>query len=402
MRDDFDALAAIGATVDGGVNRPSLSDAHLAARRWFLERGREAGLETAVDAAQNHSAILRSRRQGARTLLLGSHLDSVPNGGRFDGALGVVAALEVLRAVRDAELDLPVHLEAIDFTDEEGTLVGLLGSRALAGQLSSAALTEPRGGRDAVAAAFARAGLREESIADARRDPAALRGYLELHIEQGPVLEREQTDIGIVTGITGACSFEITFVGAARHAGTTPLRDRRDALLGASAFALELRSMVTDSFAGCVATVGDLAVEPGAFNVVPGRVRARAECRALDANRLAELSVALVDCAVRAGSAWGLDVEIEQRERWQPVATHPDVRAAFAVAATELGLSTVELPSGAGHDCQALAAITPSGMVFVPSVAGVSHDPSEETRWDDCVNGANVLLLAALAIARGA
>src|SRR4051794_8719119 len=200
MREDFEALARIGATPEGGGSRPSLGEPHLAARAWFLERAQAYGLEPHVDAAGNHSALLR--REGP-TLLLGSHLDSVPNGGRFDGALGVVAALHVLLAVQAAGVELPLTLEAIDFTDEEGTLVGLLGSEALAGVLAPESLAAPRGGRAALEAAFARAGLREDRLTAARRDPQSLAAYLELHIEQGPVLERAGAQIGVVTGIVG-------------------------------------------------------------------------------------------------------------------------------------------------------------------------------------------------------
>src|SRR2546423_6465736 len=171
MREDFDALAAIGATPGGGVDRPSLGEAHLAAREWFLGRAAAAGLETRVDSAGNHSAILRAP---SPTLLLGSHLDSVPSGGRYDGALGVVAALHVLLAVREAGVRLPVTLEAVDFTDEEGTLVGLLGSEALSGKLTAESLRAPRGGRDALVAGLARAGLREDELSFARRDPTTL------------------------------------------------------------------------------------------------------------------------------------------------------------------------------------------------------------------------------------
>src|SRR3954471_11847101 len=222
LRADFDALAAIGATQEGGLERTTFSAAHQAARSWFLESARAAGLEAGVDSAANHSATLRSRNGQARTLLLGSHLDSVRNGGRYDGALGVVCALEVLRAVQDARLDLPVSLEAVDFTDEEGTLMGMLGSLALAGGLTSAELAAPRCGRENLTAALAGAGLSDPGVLAARRDPATLAGYLELHIEQGPVLERAGVQIGIVTGITGACSFTIVLDGESRHAGTTP------------------------------------------------------------------------------------------------------------------------------------------------------------------------------------
>ncbi|HXY81925.1 MAG TPA: Zn-dependent hydrolase [Gaiellaceae bacterium] len=402
MRADFDALAAFGATPKGGVSRPSLGEAHLAARAWFLRRSQEAGLETRVDAAGNHSAILRSGRSAAApTLLLGSHLDSVPDGGRYDGALGVVAALHVLLAVQKAGADLSVALEAIDFTDEEGTLVGLLGSEAVAGTLTAESLRAPRGGREALLAGLELAGLHEERLAEARREPASLAGYLELHIEQGPRLEQEGAQIGVVTGIVGARSFSLVFRGAARHAGTTPMGARRDAGLGAAAFAVAANAVVARDFPGCVATVGDLRLEPGAFNVVPGSARVALELRSPDAVQLDELESALLGEAGLAAEQHALGLEAIPVGSWEPTALDPGVRAAIRRAAAALGLSTLELVSGAGHDAQALAGVTRSGMIFVPSVAGISHDAGEHTRWEDCVHGADALLGAALALALG-
>jgi len=397
---DFDALARFGATPDGGIRRTTFSEAHLGARAWFLDRARDAGLDTSVDSAANHSAILPGRAPGAKTLLLGSHLDSVRQAGRYDGALGVLCALEVVRAVKDANLDLPVTLEAIDFTDEEGTLVGTLGSWALAGQLTGETLGAPRGGRDLLLTEFERMGLTEQGVLSACRDPTTLAGLLELHIEQGPLLERAGVDIGVVTGIIGSSSFHVVFEGEARHAGTTPMDARRDAALGAAAFVLGVRETVVRDFPGCVATVGDIAIEPGSFNVVPRIAQLRMECRSLDAIELTALEEALGDRARREAEAFGLEVTVERVGRWEPTPTDTRFRTAFSDAAADLGLSTMELPSGAGHDAQALAPNTPIGMVFVPSVGGVSHDPSEHTEWADCVNGANVLLGATVRLAR--
>ena len=394
MREDFDALAAIGATAAGGVDRPSLGEAHLAARRWFLERAAAAGLATRVDAAGNHSALLAA---DGPTLLLGSHLDSVPNGGRYDGALGVVAALHVLLAVRGTEL--PVALEAIDFTDEEGTLVGLLGSEALAGTLARETLRAPRGGRDALLAGLARAGLREDELALARRDPESLAGYLELHIEQGPVLERAGVQIGVVTTIVGARSYALVFRGAAGHAGTTPMDARRDAGLAAAAFVVAANELVVRDFPGCVATIGDLHLEPGAYNVVPGSARVALEFRSGDGAELEALETALLDAARREADAHRTELEIAPVGRWKPTPLDAGVCDAIENAAAALGLESLRLRSGAGHDAQAVAGVTPAGMIFVPSVAGLSHDPGESTAWEDCVNGANVLLGAALRLA---
>jgi N-carbamoyl-L-amino-acid hydrolase len=400
LRADFEQLAEIGATADGGVARTTFSEAHVQARTWFFERGHAAGLETRVDTAANHSLRLPGDGGRSRTLLLGSHLDSVRRGGRYDGALGVLCALEVLRSVQDAGLELPVTLEAIDFTDEEGTLVGELGSWALTGELTTEILAAPRGGRDLLVSELARVGLTEEGLLSARRDPASLAGYLELHIEQGPVLERAGIDIGIVSGIIGSSSFQVVFEGDARHAGTTPMDARRDAALGAAGFVLGVRETVTRDFPGCVATVGDIQTEPGSFNVVPGRARLRMECRSLDPQELDALELALAERARAEAATFGLEVDVRRVGRWEPAPTDDRMRAAFARAATELGLTTMELPSGAGHDAQALAQVTPSGMVFVPSAGGVSHDPSEHTAWEDCVNGANVLLGATVELAR--
>ena len=399
LRSDFDELASIGATAEGGVCRTTFSDAHFAARAWLHGRATAAGLETRVDAAGNHSAVLPAASRGGRTLLLGSHLDTVPTGGRFDGALGVVAALEVLRTVRDAGLELTLSLEAIDFTDEEGSLVGLLGSWALAGALTPEILRAPRGGRAALTSGLARAGLSERALPQARRHPQTLAGYLELHIEQGPVLERAGIDIGVVTAIAGSRSFRLRFEGERRHAGTTPMDARRDAALGAARFVVAVEETVVSDFPGCVATVGDIAIDPGAFNVVPGRARLALEFRSRDAERLDALEAALLALAAREASAAGLSLDVEAVGRWEPAQLDPMVRGAIGEAARALGLSTVELVSGAGHDAQALAAITPSGMIFVPSAGGVSHDPAEHTDWRHCVNGANVLLGAALALA---
>jgi N-carbamoyl-L-amino-acid hydrolase len=400
LRADFRALCEIGRTQAGGVSRTTFSDAHLDAREWFLRRAVAAGLETRVDAAGNHSAVLAAARSSAPTLLLGSHLDSVPDGGRFDGALGVVAALEALRAVNDAGLALPVALEAIDFTDEEGSLVGLLGSLALAGALTQELLEAPRGGRESLVAELARVGLSEAQLKDARRPPEALAGYLELHIEQGPELQRHRAQIGVVTAIAGSRSFRLLFEGAARHAGTTPMSSRRDALLGAARFALLVRDTVVDRFPGCVGTVGAIEVEPSAFNVVPGRARLLLELRSPAAEQLDALEAQLFRSAHRAAASDGLDLTIERVGRWDPVELDAKTQAAIERGAQDLGLSTLRLVSGAGHDAQALAPVTRAGMIFVPSIDGISHDPAEHTSWLHCLNGANVLLRAALSLAQ--
>jgi beta-ureidopropionase / N-carbamoyl-L-amino-acid hydrolase len=397
---DFLALADIGATAGGGVSRTTFSDAHLQARSWFLKRAAEAGLEPRVDAAGNHSAVLAGESADGRTLLIGSHLDTVPEGGQFDGALGVLAALEAVRAVKDAGVRLPVALEAIDFTDEEGSLVGLLGSRAVAGALTDDMLDSPRAGKKRLLAGLTRAGVSQNQLKDARRARRALAGYLELHIEQGPLLEHHRVDIGVVTAISCSRSFRLVFEGAARHAGTTPMTSRRDALLGAARFALLVHETIVARFPGCVGTVGGIDVEPSVFNVVPARARLLLELRAPASEQVDALEAELFVAAQRAAALDGLGLTIERVGQWDPVKLDAEVQLVIERAAHDLGLSTLRLVSGAGHDAQALAPMTRTGMIFVPSVGGISHDPAEETSWLDCVNGANVLLRAALSLAQ--
>ncbi len=396
---DLAELNAIGWTAATGLERTCFSDAHRQARKWFIDRARAAGLLTRIDSAGNHSALLPAADPSARTLMLGSHLDSVPRGGRFDGALGVLAALEVLRTVKDAGLRLPFTLEAIDLTDEEGTFTGTLGSWAIAGLLTRETLVASRSGHRQLLAELARVGLTEEGLFAARRDPAKIAGFLELHIEQGPVLEAAGAPIGIVTGIRGNASFTVVFGGAARHAGTTPMELRRDAGLGAARLALALHDTVVRDFPGCVANVGDVVLGPGAFNVVPERAEVKLEVRSLDEAELTRLSEVVVELAREAARQWNLEVEVEPVGRWRPVLTHARAREALNAAAAELGLHAIEMPSGAGHDAQVMAEITIAGMVFVPSRAGISHHPDEFSELADCIAGANVLVGAAMRLA---
>ena len=401
FRANFEAQAAIGSTGDGGVHRPALSEAHLATRAWFKSLIESAGLEFRLDGAGNHSAFLACGPSGARTLLLGSHLDSVPYGGRFDGPLGVLAALEVLQVVQKAGLDLPVHLEAIDFTDEEGTLVGLLGSSALVGLLQAQDLQTPRGGLEALLAGLARARLTESGMLAAHRPAGSLAGYLELHIEQGPRLVDAGLDLGVVTNIVGIGSYRLKFIGTANHAGTTPMESRKDAGLGAASFILAVRQLVMEAFPDCTANVGSIRFEPGAFNIVPGLAELSLEFRSPRQDSFARLEDVLLNSARDLATQYGLDLQVEPLGRHQPTPMSPAASQAIISAAKSLNLRAIELASGAGHDAQMLAKVCPAGMLFVPSVGGISHSAGEFSRWQDCVNGANVLLQACLRMAYG-
>lgn len=393
----FNELASIGATEAGGVHRPALSEAHLAARRWFREEVERSDLEFHGDEAGNHSAVLPG--DGDQTLLLGSHLDSVPDGGRFDGALGVVAALEVLKTIQENGVRPGVRLEAIDFTDEEGTLVGLLGSAALTGRLDPKLLQHPRGGRENLVAGMIRAGLTEAGMLSATRPKESLAGYLELHIEQGKRLEHSGINIGIVSAIVGISSYQLSFIGRADHAGSTSMQDRLDASLGASAFTLAARERVIKEFQNCVVNIGDMHFSPGAFNIVPAQVDVSLEFRAGDNSEFDRLDSALLELAQEQAKRFGLDLKTDFRGRHSPTPMSDSVQRAFSGSCESLGLTHTSLISGAGHDGQSFAGVCPVGMIFVPSVNGTSHSPREFTRWEDCVNGANVLLQTGLRLA---
>jgi N-carbamoyl-L-amino-acid hydrolase len=400
LLDSFSALSLIGATGDGGVSRVALGEAHLAAREWFHAEADSAGLEFRMDAAGNHSALLACGDENPPTLLLGSHLDSVPNGGRFDGALGVAAALEVLKTLKENKIKLRLDLEAIDFTDEEGTLVGLLGSSALTGRLHPEALKNPRGGRQNLLEGLKRSELSEERIFRAARQKETLAGYLELHIEQGKRLERMGIDIGVVSAIVGIRSYRLSFTGRADHAGSTLMTDRADASLGASAFTLAAREIVMNDFLNCVVNVGRMEFVPGAFNIVPAKVDLSLEFRSPEEEEFELLDAALMTCAKEQAARFGLALEIECFEKHVPNLMSAEIQKAFADSCNCLGLTHMPLASGAIHDGQSFDGICPIGMIFVPSMDGASHAPREFTKWDDCVNGANVLLQTALRLGR--
>lgn len=399
FKKQFDAISKIGKTDDGGVHRPAFSEAHGEVRRCFLNMAVESGLETRADGAGNHSAILQSKHPKAKTLIMGSHLDSVPYGGRFDGALGVLAALEVLQTVKENDIDLNVHLEAMDFTDEEGRFVGLMGSQALTGTLHPEILDHPGEDIHLFLQSLKKNGLSSDSILSAKREPGSIASYLEIHIEQGRRLEKANIPIGIVTGIVGIWSFKIQFQGRADHAGTTAMDQRMDAGLGASAFTLAVREMVVEKFPGGVVTVGNMQFEPGAFNVVPETVTVSIEFRNDNVQSLNEMRDAVFQLASDEANRFGLSVKIEPVEQSIPLHMNPVLMKSIGNACDVLGLDSLELPSGAGHDAQVMAQVCPSGMIFIPSVGGYSHSSREFSKWEDCVNGANVQLQTILHLA---
>ena len=392
----LDTLRQIGRTDDGGVHRVAYTQADVEGRARVMEWMTDAGLEIRVDAAGN----IFGRRDGIDPSLppitAGSHTDTVPNGGAFDGSLGTLAALECVWTFADRDLVMRHPLEVVVFQNEEG---GLYGSAAMARRLADGDLNRPTLSGKTLREGIEFIGGDPGRIDDARREPGELAAYLELHIEQGAVLEDRGIQIGVVEGIFGIEQWDVTVCGAANHAGTTPMAERKDALLAAADFIRAVNDIVRGAEGAQVGTVGQIDARPGAPNVIAGEVHLCVELRDLDTSRIHEFFAQISERSRAIAKATHTTIEFSSRDLGVlPAPTDAAPRSAIVDAADALDLSHITMPSGAGHDAQNLAPIAPIGMIFVPSVGGVSHSPEEYSRPEDVVNGANVLLNAVLVL----
>ncbi len=392
LRANLEQLATFGREADGGITRPALSEADIQARRWYADLARQAGLAVTVDGLFNVTARLGS--SGKAAVWSGSHLDSVPHGGMFDGALGAMAALECVRRLREESVPLRHPVAAAAFCDEEGAFHGFLGSKGLAHGWTEPELRAMHNSEGAsVIDALARWHVDPARATATTLGPGAVHAFVELHIEQGPVLEDNATNIGIVTGIVGINNGVFTFTGRPDHAGTTPMHLRRDALRGAAAFLDRLPALPgKHGSPTSVATCGQLHVAPGANNVVPSSAVVHVDFRDQDPEALRRLEAAMLDTARECAASHDLGLEYTLESSTAPIAMDAALADISERAARKLGLSTRRMPSGAGHDTQVMAALAPAGMIFVPSRDGRSHSALESTSWDDIANGANVLL----------
>jgi N-carbamoyl-L-amino-acid hydrolase len=387
------ALAGIGADPAGrGVHRPSFSAADMAARRWFLQQAEAIGLRAWMDAVGN--VFGRWEAGSGPAVLVGSHLDSVPHGGAFDGALGVVAALECVETLIDAGIVPAAPIEVVGTSEEEGRFGGMLGAQAMAGVVPEAwfrSAVDDQGVR--LTDAMAAAGLDPEAYRTAQRDPSAVKAFLELHIEQGPVLERTGQAVGIVEGISGVFNWGVALTGTANHAGTTPMDMRQDAFRGLADFAAAVPEILErHGTPASRLTVGKVDLQPNFPHTVPGRAEFSIVGRDMDEavmRGLADACRVALDAAARHN---GLGLEITEASWLAPTWCHPDIVAAFTRQALALGIDAPVMPSGAGHDTQVMAQLTRSGMIFVASTGGISHAPDEHSRWEDIAVGASLLL----------
>jgi N-carbamoyl-L-amino-acid hydrolase len=332
--------------------------------------------------------------------MMGSHIDSVPQGGNYDGDVGVIGAIEVAELLREQGTVTRHPLEVVSFTDEEG---GVLGSQAMAGRVGPDALDVMSHSGMTIRDGIRAVGGDPARLALAYRKPGELKVFLELHIEQGAILDETGIDIGVVEGIVGIRWWDVTIQGFANHAGTTPMDRRRDALLSAAELTLAVNRTASSMPGRQVATVGRIRAEPGAPNVIPGRVTMSLEIRDLAADKMELVYQAIAAEAKRIARARQTPISFAEIDvALAPAPTDERVRRIIAESAASLGLTFLSMPSGAGHDAQDMAHIAPIGMVFVPSKGGISHSPKEYTSPADIANGVNVLLQTVLAIDRGA
>jgi beta-ureidopropionase / N-carbamoyl-L-amino-acid hydrolase len=400
LQHSLEAISVFGRPANGtfadGVSRFAYSDADVEGRKYAMELMRSAGLNPHVDPAGNIFGWRDGSERSLKPILFGSHIDSVPSGGNFDGQLGSMSAIEIMRTLKERGTTTRHPLQAVIWSNEEG---GTVGSAAVTEGLSADALGRNLNGirrEDGIR----KIGGDPTKLAEARMPPGSFHCYLELHIEQGGNLDKANIPVGVVEGIVCIDEYEVEIRGFANHAGTTPMPDRHNALLAAAKLIELVQDVVTHEQGRQVGNVGHMEVFPNARNVVPGLVKHTIELRDLSAETVARMGEDIQRRAPEIAQQTKTEILIRKTEHDAPAMATPAIQSQIEAAAGGLGLKTMRLPSGAGHDAQLMAKLGPMGMIFVPSVGGISHSPKELTHWSDCANGANVLLQTILRMDR--
>lgn len=393
LRETLEQLSGYGRVPGGGTTRLGFSADDLAARNWLLGLLRNEGLEVMIDAAANIRARRAGQRDNLPAIWFGSHIDTVPHGGNFDGCVGSMSALEVMRSLNEKQVRTEHPLELVIFSNEEGVHYhrGLFGSRALAGLVPAEELDLVDDAGMRLGEWVRRYGGDPARIPEMVPAPGSIHAYLELHIEQGGVLWSRGVPLGIVEGIVAINEYQVTLEGFANHAGTTPMNQRRDALVAASKIVLAVRELVTAEAGRQVGTVGQISVTPGAPNVIPGRCRFSVELRDLSLERINALGETIRERGAQLAAEEGVSFTMEKLISYEPALSNRRIRFHIQKAAEEMRVSALTLPSGAGHDAQNMARLAPMGMIFVPSVNGISHSPQELTRWEEVACGCEAL-----------
>jgi beta-ureidopropionase / N-carbamoyl-L-amino-acid hydrolase len=396
MEERIKKLSEFAANREGGVSRVAFSDADLEGRKYIRSLMEKAGLKVRVDTAGNIIGHREGRNPKLPVILFGSHIDSVPHGGNYDGDVGVLGALECIEILNQENFLTAHPLEVIVFSDEEG---GLTGSRAAVGELSQEALQVKSHSGKTIGEGIRFIGGDPDNLQSAKRNRSEILAYLELHIEQGGILEAEKINIGVVEGIVGINLWDVTVLGLANHAGTTPMDQRKDALLAGAKLINSVNNIARGLPGRQVATVGKIQAEPGAPNVIPGKVVMSLEIRDLEKSKIDLVFEKVKNSAEKIATETGATISFAALDVTAvPAPTDQRLRKVIQEAATDLGLTTKLMPSGAGHDAQNIARIVPIGMIFVPSIGGISHSPKEFTSASDMANGASVLMQAILKV----
>ncbi|MDQ8189223.1 Zn-dependent hydrolase [Roseibacillus persicicus] len=391
----FKELSDIGLDPEvGGLYRMAFTQEDMEARSWLEKEMEDAGLVVARDGAGNVSGVLEGREPDLPRILIGSHLDTVPCAGTLDGSLGVLSALECLHAMNEAGFKPKHSLEVISFSDEEGRFGGMFGSQAVTGKLTPETLHNAKDLNGVkLADVLERRGMDPWKALEAVRDPKSLECYLELHIEQGPVLDVAREQVGLVEDITGLFKWSVTLRGEANHAGTTPMDMRQDAFFGMAEFAYQIdRVLEENGSERSRATVGKAELLPGSANTVPGEANFSLDVRDTDPEILRQLSDQFRRALSAIARRRNLMFEFTVESEIEPVACSRPMLDVLEEKAKDLSLAYRRMPSGAAHDAQMMATITPTVMLFVPSRGGKSHSPQEWTSWDDIFAGTNLLM----------
>jgi N-carbamoyl-L-amino-acid hydrolase len=382
-------LAQFGKTPEGGTHRVAYSDADLQAREYAMKLMREAKLNVSIDAVGNIIGRRAGSNGSLKPLMIGSHIDSVPEGGSYDGQVGSMGAIEMAQSLAENKVTLRHPLEVVIFQNEEG---GTIGSHALAKGLTERELNLVTNSKKTIREGIKFIGGDPDKLSSVVREKGDLAAYVELHIEQGGILHQEKINIGVVEGIVSVNWWDVTIEGFANHAGTTPMNQRRDALLAAAKYIEAVNRVATSVPGRQVGTVGKIQALPGAYNVVPGKVLTSLGLRDLDAAKVKMLFERIQAEVRQIEQATGTKFEFKQVNETPPAPTNEGIRRLIDESAKQLGLTTKVMPSGAGHDAQEIYNLCPVGMIFVPSRDGISHSPREFSTPEDIANGANVLL----------
>jgi beta-ureidopropionase / N-carbamoyl-L-amino-acid hydrolase len=387
---------SIGRTATG-INRVAYSEGDLAGRVFTLDLFRKSGLEPRIDAGGNIVARVEGSTRGLAPLLIGSHIDSVTDGGNFDGPLGSFGAIEVARSLREQRVQLRHPLEVVVWQNEEG---GTVGSKTWVGVPSAADLDKTARSGKTIREGITLIGGDVTRLQQTVRRRGDVAGYIELHIEQGGQLEAKGLQIGVVQGIVGLRWMEVTITGFANHAGTTEMNRRQDAMLAAARFIVAVNDAVKSEAGRQVATVGRIVASPNTTNVIPGEVKLTVDLRDLETATLERFKARFEQIGREIGTATHTSFAFASLYHGEPALADPGMMDLIESSARELGLTSQRMPSGAGHDAQEMARLAPMGMIFVPSVGGISHSPRELTKADDVARGVDVLLNAVVSADR--